>query len=208
MKTLSQSINEGLLDADFDVPNIDTTPIKAVTPVLDKNEWSNFIDRCNRQLIPYQYAPEINKLIDSATKLIDSIPNNGSFTLANKVGAWLGDAKKLPKIEIKYDFLEEINDIRFLNDWLAKVNKNAAFVKLAKALGGTFMQNVAKQTFPQIGESYAVLGWFLDSPNDNACQQLEAIVEKLAKIDKKVLVRFEKTGGGYGAVQAILTAHA
>lgn len=208
MKTLSQHINEGLLDADYDVPNLDANPIKAVVPVLDKNDWSNFIDRCNRQLIPYKYAPKINKVIDSAIKVIDSIPNNGSFALINKTGAWLNDAKKLKKVEINYEFLEEANDIRFLNNWLAKVNKNTAFVKLANALGGSFMSNVSEQDVPSVGKCYAILGWFLVSPNENACKQLEAIVEKLSKIDKKVLVRFEKTNGGYGAVQAILTSHA
>ena len=208
MKTLSQHINEGLLSADFDVPDLNVEPIKAVTPVLDRDGWSNLIDGYNRQLIPYKYAPRINQLIDSATELIDSIPNNGAFTLINKTGAWLNDAKKLKKVEINYEFLEEANDIRFLNGWLAKVNKNAAFVKLANALGGSFMSNVSEQDVPDVGKCYAILGWFLVSPNENACKQLETIVEKLSKIDKKVLVRFEKTGGGYGAVQAILTRHA
>ena len=134
MKNLNE-IFESILDKDFDVPNLDANPIKTVKPVLDEGDWGNLIDRCNRQLIPYKYAPKINKIIDSAVKLIDAIPNNGSFTLVNKTGAWLNDAKKLNKIEINYEFLEQANDIRFLNNWLAKVNKNTAFVKLANALG-------------------------------------------------------------------------
>ena len=201
MKNLNE-IFEGLLDADFDVPNFEVDPIQAVTPVGDDDgDWPKLVDKTNAALEPFKFYTRINQLIDDAQRLRGDMKDvrfeRGSA--GEKFSNFLDAAMKLTKLDPTKSIDEErIKIVRLLNDIFAEVNKNAEFKRLVTGLGGYFYCSLSERTNPRLGTVYAHATWDLTSPNDEATAKLEKIADKFSKINRDVVFEMNKNSLGEG----------
>ena len=200
MKNLDQ-IFEGLLDADFDVPNFEVDPINTVTPVGDDGEWEKIVDKVNVSLEPFKFYARINQLINDAQQLHADMKDM-RFTPRTKMhnfSNWLFEATKLTKLNIEQDVdMDRVKIVRLFNDVFTEVNKNAEFKKLVTGLGGYFYCNIGERSIPRLGTTYARASWNLTSPNDDATAKLEKIADKFNKINHDITFEMSKNSVGDG----------
>ena len=201
MKNLNE-IFEGLLDADFDVPNFEVDPIHAVKPVGDEDgDWQKTVDKVNASLEPFKFYTRINQLIDDAQRLCGDMKDvrfeRGSAV--EKFLNFLDVAMKLTKLDPTKGIDENrVKIVRLLNDMFAETNKNAEFKKLVTALGGYFICSIGERTIQRLGTVYARVTWNLISPNDDTTAKLEKIADKFNKINRDVIFEMSKNSLGDG----------
>lgn len=201
MKNLNE-IFEGLLDSDFDVPDFEVDPIKAVTPVGDSDDgWQKTVDKVNASLEPFKFYTRINQLINDAQQL-NSDMKDIKFVARSKMhnfANWLFESTKLSKLDLNKDIDEShIKIVRLLNDVFDVVNKNAEFKKLVTALGGEFYCGIGERSIPRLGTVYARATWSLTSPNDDVTTKLKNIADKFNKINHDVVFEMDKNSIGDG----------
>lgn len=191
------------MDSDFDVPNFEVDPIKAVVPVGDSDdEWQKTVDKINASLEPFKFYTRINQLIDDAQQLYadtKGINFKQSGYAIEKFAKFLDDATRLTKLDPAKSIDEEhIKKVRLLNDMFAAINKNAEFKRLVTALGGYFYCSLSERSNPRLGTTYAHATWDLTSPNDDATAKLENIADKFNKINRDVVFEMRKNSLGEG----------
>lgn len=200
---------EGLLDADFDGPNIDIDPIEANIPLGISGElWQDDVDRINSLIEPFKFYSRLNELLDTAQQLAKDmkgikVDRNSEV---NKLISWAEDSWHLKSLNM--DTLEDprISKIRALNDWIGKANKNSELKKLIKALDADVSWSLHEINNRTLGKTvYGYISWFFISPNDAMKKQLEDLAGKLSKLQPDVPVRFSTNVDGDAFLRAYIT---
>ena len=207
MKDLTTFMAEGLLDADFDAPDLYADPIEANIPVGDDGDWQKEVDKVNVMLEPFAFYTQINKLIDEAQELRADMKGvrwqRGSKL--DKISTFLDIASKLTKLDPETDIdMTSVKIVRAMNDWIGVVNKNNEFRKLATALSAYCYCGIGERSHKTLGTTYARISWTLLSPNDNAMGQLQKIVDKFNKINPNIEAKISENGEGDGVLTAAL----
>lgn len=202
MKTLQES----LLDIDFDGPDFNIDPIKPNIPILDDDSWKMTVEDANKHLESLQHYTEINNLISAAQELYKTLRGvrfNAADSNMNRLVNWVDDAGKLKPLDAQEILIRNnINNIRVMNDWLGKVNKVSEFKKCAM-LGGDLFVSIHERTYR--GQTiYAAIQWNFMSPNENGQAMIRTAVDKLNKIDRNIDVTFSMNQEGMGLVVAKL----
>lgn len=211
MKNLSNHIAEGLLDTNFDAPDFNFEPIVPNVPAFidDGEHWrDNIVNAINAKMVPYKYYSQINDIIGTAADITGAIQKeNVAITELGKLGAALVNLAKCKPLEIDEELIQTISDIRALNDWIGKANKDTEFKKIVSGLGGYFYAHIGKRN-TQSGVIYGYVSYTLTSPNENAQLQLTKIAEKLSRVNKNIEAAFRMNGEGDGIFIAKLIKHA
>lgn len=205
MKNLNE-IFEGLLDVDFDGPNIDVDQIVATRPVLDDGSWEDYIKKVNEISFPYQFVAKINELVRLADEVTTDLKDWRDIYHRSNLSSvieWIRSGAKYKPVDVsKYDD-SDVRKSRILNEWLIKFNAISGMKKLFEALGGHFTYFVSDRH--RNGETiYAAFTWCLESPNENAQEQVQKIVDKANKINKNIACSFGMNSDGCGIFKARL----
>lgn len=200
---------EGLLDADFDGPNIDIDPIKANIPMgIDGESWQDEVNRVNSLIEPFQFYSRLGELLNTAQQLAKDMKGVKieSRSDADKLISWVEDSTRLKSLDMRVLEDPRISKIRTLNDWIGKANKNNELKKLVKAFNADVNWSLHEINNRTLGKTvYGYISWFFISPNDAMKKQLEELAGKLSKLQSDVPVRFSTNVDGDAFLRAYIT---